>query len=362
MVLYWPLVLGSLALFFASLLHLFWGERKFSHNKFFVFILFLALVSVIFDYIFHRGTSLFNVLIIFVFAASVYRGPVKYFLPILNFVFFVSVVWSIISYHIGINRWGYIPGQYGFEYHGGMGWRIGLFPYLSPPSSGMFSLVVFFCNFFSNSRFRFFFLLISLYFLLFSGVRTVFVALVFGLFFAVFVFRRRQRSTFAIICFLVICFLLLFFSNYPHLIYPVVEWNDTISSMLLRAGVSGGADIESDARSIMFREFFSIGMETWPYGIGSGNIGSVYSGPGGSEMKAIRIFAESGILGVFFIVAALMLGLVKGLGSFLFFTVFCFSFLFYSSFIAPYNFVFLSMLALFSINFSAEDLLSLSYD
>lgn len=114
----------------------------------------------------------------------------------INLLFLVSIVGSVISYHLGGNVFGYIP-QPGGEANlaaGDIGWRISLFPLVA--ESGFFALLVILANYYMNkSKSRFLFFGLAFYFLIFSGSRTALVIFVFFICFLVvshfFPFRRR---------------------------------------------------------------------------------------------------------------------------------------------------------------------------
>lgn len=100
----------------------------------------------------------------------------------LNWLFFCTVIGSVVVYNLGITDYGFLPGQANApSCHAAMNWRISLFRV--PAESAMFSFVILAANILYGNRvsswLRGATILLATYFLLLSGVRSiVFPALV----------------------------------------------------------------------------------------------------------------------------------------------------------------------------------------
>lgn len=349
---YWGLTLGSLLLFLICFIHVVF-IAKYSIDRHSLFAIFLGVIAVAIETMIRGNSGLVKLVLIIFLIASVYRNPVRNLTLVINCAFLIAIIWSGITYHMGANIWGYLPGQSSADQSTALWWRISIFPYLTPPYSGLFSLIVLVLNYFNQSRLRNVFLILSLYFIIFSGARTVLIAL-FLIGVCVFlVCAKKNRSTLMFLITILVVFALFVASTVPHLLHPLVSWNEFLSSMVLRIGSEEQVGEEANTRSIMFFEFLRITVESWPFGVGRDTLSEVYRGPGGTEMAAVRIIAQSGFLGVMVLVAFFSLVYMRSLGSKIFFCVFTILLFFYSSFVAPYNFILLSLLALFSVQNSS---------
>ena len=135
----------------------------------------------------------------FLFAGSlivIFNTRMTVGIRFINLLFLLSILGSVVSYHLGSNAFGYIPQPVEGEdlTTGAVGWRISLFPLVA--ESGFFALLVILTNYYLNkSRSRFVFIGLAFYFLIFSGSRTSLVIFVFFICFLVvshfFPFRRR---------------------------------------------------------------------------------------------------------------------------------------------------------------------------
>jgi len=132
-------IIGAVGVFFACGLHLFYLYSALV-NKYFIVSFFLLAFTALIDAIFNSGSNIVNLLFFLIFGWSVYERPVKYFRYAVNFIFVLAVFWSIVSYYLGMNVWGAFPGQATTNLAQGLWWRVGLFPFQTPPFSGAFAL------------------------------------------------------------------------------------------------------------------------------------------------------------------------------------------------------------------------------
>lgn len=345
---YWGLTLGAIFLFLICFIHVVFIAR-FLIDKHSLVAIFLGLTAVMTETIVRGNSGLVNLVFIIFLITSVYRNPVRNFTLAINCAFVIAIIWSAITYHMGTNIWGYLPGHSSADQSTALWWRVSIFPYLTPPYSGVFSLIVLVLNYFNASKLKSFFLIMSLYFLIFSGARTVLVAFFLVGICIYLVCAKKSRSTLMFLITILVIFALFSASAVPHLLYPLVSWNEFLSSIVLRIGSAEQVGEEASTRSIMFFEFLRIAIESWPFGVGRDTLSEIYRGPGGTEMAAVRIIAQSGFLGVMVMVAFFTFVYMRSIGSKMFFCIFTMLLFFYSSFVAPYNFILLSMLALFSV-------------
>jgi len=339
---YFSLIGGAVIVFIVCSLHLFVSNNGYA-NKVFLFSFFLISIAAAFDFIYHGSTSIVNFLFFLCFSWSVYCSSVRGFREVLNVLFGVSVTWSVVSYYLGINPWGFFPGQTTANLSQGLWWRVGIFPSQTPPFSGALALAVFLVNFGTRGGISKIFLILSLYFLILSGSRTIIIAFLLCVMVYFLSYRVRLRGIpIILIVFGVISFVLAV-SSFPFIIAPVFSWNDFLSSLLLRAG--GDVEVwEADSRSVILFHFYQYIISYWPFGIGANTLGVVYEGPGVSEMPAVRIVVESGIWGGVALASLALMSLMRSVGSRLFFVMFFVMMFFYGSFLHPYTPVFLAML------------------
>jgi hypothetical protein len=97
----------------------------------------------------------------------------------INFLFLFTILGSIIIYFLGLTDYGFLPGQAdATSCHSSMSFRVSLFAVLS--ESAAFSLFVLLWNVFQPPQYvrglRWVFIVIALYFLLFSGIRSALLA------------------------------------------------------------------------------------------------------------------------------------------------------------------------------------------
>jgi hypothetical protein len=103
---------------------------------------------------------------------------------LVNTLFLLSILGSIITHFTGNNEYGFIPGQAASSEQQNLQWRVSLFPAL--PESAFFSIIVFVSNvLFNKGRSVYLYAALSLYFVLLSGNRTATISFVFIVIFLV---------------------------------------------------------------------------------------------------------------------------------------------------------------------------------
>ncbi|WP_336146494.1 hypothetical protein [Marinobacter salarius] len=344
---YYSLLIGSVIVFVFCSLHLF-VSRDQKLNKIFISSFILLALCTFFDLFLHGQTNIVNFMFFLVFAWSVYSYPVRGFRVVVNFLFLVAVAWSIISYYIGINPWGFFPGQATTNLSQGLWWRVGIFPSQTPPFSGAFALIVFIINFKASGAVARVLTLISLYFMIFAGSRAIVVAFVLCAIVYFLSFKIRLRGIPIILVIMASISFVFLLSNIPALLAPLFSWSEFLSSLILRAGEGAQVDSTPDSRSLIFFHFSQHIVASWPSGMGANTLAAVYDGPGGSEMPGVRIVAESGVWGVGALVSLSFFGFMRSVDSKLFMVLFFILMFFYGSFLHPYTPVFLAMLCILS--------------
>lgn len=143
---------------------------------------YILLVSVVSFFRTDFGT-IYNTFILCMVFIAVNNTEVYFSNRILNTLFFLSIIGSVITYYTGSNLFGFIPGMAKTNIHQGLSWRVSLFPSL--PTSAFFSLLVFTRNYFTEERGgkRYLILALSAYFIILSASRSAIFAL--GLVFVV---------------------------------------------------------------------------------------------------------------------------------------------------------------------------------
>ncbi len=123
--------------------------------------------------------SAISIYIFFIPVVAIYKFNLSVKAGTINTIFIVSVVVSIATYHVGMNEWGYIPGQVSGE-RAGRWWRVSLFPFSTPSYSGVFALCVFLVNYIKTKKSfkHLLFALMAFYFLAFSGSRAAIIVLI----------------------------------------------------------------------------------------------------------------------------------------------------------------------------------------
>ncbi len=156
-------VLGFIALNFPLILKFFYS-RKSVHL---IMLLFLGITISLFRFDY---ATIYNLFILIVTIIIIIESRVKLTVSFLNKLYLIAIFLSIISFHSGLSRFGYIPFL-----HDPIGsepaWKISIFP--TTPSSGYFSMLIIVINFYYNKGItRYIFYILGIYFLILSGIRS----------------------------------------------------------------------------------------------------------------------------------------------------------------------------------------------
>jgi hypothetical protein len=300
-------------------------------------------------------TVLFCSAVIVVFALELTPST-----DLLNSLFLLSIVVNGVLFLIGMSIYAIIPG---YSKDGELWWRVSLFPQVA--TSAYFCLVIFFVNVADRgARLRRLCIVLSTYFLLFSGIRSALIAAFLAGGYVMLVRTGRLRRAGARILYLastVVVFVTSLFMTQLLLLVPAFG-NPTLNMYLFRT--SGGFESEAEAAKAIFRtwlwsEHLRIAAQNPLFGIGTFDFFAVSSFDpmfadmsSGSEAYLTGLLARVGLPVILFVaafVAAIMRGIrvddetVPVVGLFLFLAM-----LAYGSFINAYDFVFLVMIGLLS--------------
>ncbi|EZH72296.1 hypothetical protein ATO12_22860 [Aquimarina atlantica] len=344
------------------------------------------------QYIFTRGYNKKNLplvfLVLFTSVVSVLRFDLSTFISVnlllltivviinskvtipfsfINKLFLFSVFGSIISYHLGVNEYGYFPkfGSVDLMIYGDVGWRISLFPLL--PESAMFSLIVIINNFFYNKNkiSRLFYFLLAGYFLVFGGLRTSIILFAFFVLFILctrfFKFGYRAfyinfNSTLIVLFILALSFqtIILYFNQFD---------NEFVNQLLFKSsqGISSKEQLYNTiSRVWIWEKHIDIFMTNPLFGVGTYEFQDyvidsnlAYQKTTGSESFFTNLLARIGVSAFLlfsFLYKAQRAALLDK-NKLVYFLVLILSVIVisYGSFFVPYNFLFLLYIGLLNI-------------
>jgi hypothetical protein len=104
----------------------------------------------------------------------------------INYLFFIQVSIAVISYYLGLNQYGFFPGQSTLNEYS---WKVSLFSFITPPYTSIFCFFVLLANAESHLKLKWInvmAMVLSAYFIIFSGSRTVFLICLFYILFRFF--------------------------------------------------------------------------------------------------------------------------------------------------------------------------------
>lgn len=187
------------------LLVVFFANFLFNYKKYFsdfifseknwsrLFVIWLLITS--FIAIYNKDWSALRILLpwaLIISSMVVLKFPFK--LSHLNIFFAISIISSVVGYHLNLSQFGYILGQSKWNCFSLD--RVSLYPSLF--DSAYISFVVLIFNYFYNSsKTRFLILLISFYFIIFSANRTVYLCL--AVFLAFILIRKFPKEKFFLV-------------------------------------------------------------------------------------------------------------------------------------------------------------------
>jgi len=297
----------------------------------------------------------FNIIIWFLPIIIILNSNIYLNLKLLNILFLLSIFLSIISYYFGTSVYGFLPGQAMWK---DFSWRISLGNQAGPAATGFLSLLTLMANYFYNNRkcSKYFFILISIYFLIFSGSRSALICLFLFLFFVIFshIIEFRDRSFYKLIALLVIILFIVLNYN-PGFLLKYSRANEFINSYVFHVKDVNLLTEEEFrtklARPIIWSQHFKIFLTNPLIGVGHYSLYDYfpYAIASGSESIFTRFLARDGML--IFLLMAFLYQLIKialkekDLAQYVFSISFIILLISYGSFCFTHNYIFLMMLA-----------------
>ncbi|MBO8173585.1 MAG: hypothetical protein H0Z33_17090 [Bacillaceae bacterium] len=273
-------------------------------------------------------------------------------LRVINLLFIITVIAGVVSYHLGINDFGYIPGQTSRNLHQGLWWRVSIFPHSTPPLTGIFSLIVLLFNYFHNSNLKskMFFMTLSSYFLILSGSRTalliLFVIILTLLMKRLIILREKFiKKVISVLPVLLILFIFIF----PQFLLKISLENDFLNSLIFRS-TNSLSSIEAIERTLnrhyIWNAYINHYFSSPVIGIDTETVRSV----GQSETMFFAYLAHHGISLIFLIIFMYSLMkdslLKKKYLRYSIIVTFVILMLTYSSYLQPYNLIYLLLIGL----------------
>ena len=189
-------------------------------------------------------------------------------LPLINCLFVAQIIISIVTYYANINPYGFISGQSTVVDYD---WKVSLFAYITPPFTSLFAFLVFLYNAEKPGKMKFFNIIImvlAVYFIVFSGSRTVYLVCVFyDAFKGIKYYKKLPQAS-------------KFYLYFPFIFIIIILLigqglksfnNDLLNSMFLR-NVNSVAHYKTDQdldRYILWKEYLTIFWDNWVFGAGS---------------------------------------------------------------------------------------------
>jgi len=309
------------------------------------------------DYQTLASTLLFCSALVVIFA-----GRLSPSVDFLNRLFLLSIALNSLLFLLGRTIYAVIPG---FSTGEEFSWRVSVFP--SVATSAFFSLIVFFLNLRRPDAYlRKVCLLVSLYFVLFSGIRSALIAGILAGGYMLLVRAGLVKGTPAKVVYLFLAVIVLVSSLFlTQLLLTIPSFTSEGLNMYLFRSAEGFQSQEDAARAIYRTWLWSehlriasqnpiLGVGTFSFGLAS-SVDPLFGDLGnGSEAFLTGLYARVGVPAVL-LVAALLSAIVRGLESnedmhILVGLAMFVAMLAYGSFINAYDFVFLVMIGLLAAN------------
>jgi O-antigen ligase len=292
---------------------------------------------------------------------TIINSKIQINLRLINSLFYLSIVLAVIFFHIGLNKYSYIPGltNYSGVENSNEQWRISLFPNLL--DSGLFSCFIFIINYFYNKErvSRLVVLLLSFYFLVFTGIRSaILLFLVFVIFLIISKVKTFKPSTFYLfynwIIVLLIVLTLFSGSLLSHLRNNI--HNEFFNKIVFKSQDKTVSDKQTKSismRTWIWEQHYNIFKRNPLFGVGTFSFSKEVKGavPGmiASESPLTTLLARVGliVLPFIFFFWNLWLDALFRLNRYCYLLplLIIISLLTYGSYFSPYNFIFLLIFA-----------------
>ena len=223
----------------------------------------------------------------------------------INYMFIFQIVIAVFSYYLGLNHYGFIPGQSTLD---GFSWKVSLFSFVTPPYTSIFCFCVFVANAESTLKIKWLnvtVMILAAYFIGFSGSRTVYLICLFYIlfrFFQRFMKMDRWPKFYGFFPFLVIGTSLLIGQGIKTLD------NALLNSIFIRnVGATSNYNATEDLdRYILWRDYLDIFWHHWFIGAGTFDVTvAIPDNVGTTETLLPLQLAFHGIVYLIFIVGIL---------------------------------------------------------
>lgn len=318
--------------------------------NFIIYLLLISLINIIRNETNLILSTLVDVLpIIFIISGKKHSLNIKTF----NYLYIFQILLAIFQFSIGDNLYGVVPflgNVPSFE------WKISLFAYLTPPFTAAFSFIIFFLNRESNTKKNKISILVQilcLYFIIFSGSRTIYLLLGFY-----FIFKLiKNKISFPKNPFFYILFpLLVFYISLSggEIIKNNIGGNNIIGEMLFRDN-QGGSNFERSDRYVMWNNYLDVFYNNFIIGKGYFDPRElILDSPGSSETLIPLLLAYHGVFYVIFLFAIgkLLVTAIKKNNYMSYLSIITFLVLcsFYGSYMRGYNLVYIMLFYIYSNN------------
>jgi hypothetical protein len=194
---------------------------------------------------------------------------------------------------VGQNKYGFLPFQTSY---GQFAWRVSIFPYYTPPLTGVFAGLVFLVNFIQFRKNKII-LLLYLFYLIFSGSRSVILGV--GIALIPFFIKTKFQSSFwrTLLPYSLIILFIFIPTILPFIISKIS--NPFVQELLFRDFFVQRKDSISEVGRIMFiNEYWKIFQDNFLFGQGSfslSEITNIDERAGGGEVRLLNYLATFGI-------------------------------------------------------------------
>jgi len=299
----WLIIMFPICIFIGiNITSYFRGKYSFLSIPILLYLVFVLISSFI------RGdiNTTYNILIWCLPIIIIFNSKIFLNLKLLNILFLLSILLSAISYYMGTNVYGFLSGQSTYE---PFYWQVRLGAYESPLGTGLLSLLTLIFNYFYNNKkySKTFFILIPLYFIIFSGSRITLICLFIGilLFLIDKIYRFRNSYIYKLLPILILAFFISFVSN-PVFLLKYYSNDDLINTYIFheKNDLSEELFIERLARSNIWKEHFVIFLTNPIMGVGKYTIYDYFPNAktSGTESALTYLLARDGIMVIFLII------------------------------------------------------------
>ena len=298
--------------------------------------------------------SILTITLLFGTIGMIFHIQPRVSLNLINALFCAAAITTTLLFFLGFSIYTFVPG---LNASPEMWWRVS--PYPSVAAGALFALFVFIANVaLTQQRFRKSMIVITLYFIMFTGIRTALIGFAIAVIYIILHRRNFLNNIIAQSIFFISIFILFIFLIYGSDLLLMLPFADTgfVRTLILRDDTVSGFDFGNQVgtaaiRQWIFDQHIAAFWESPLIGIGTFDLASLNTGYGalddnvtGSEAFVTGMLARIGLLSIpFFIAVLIMRQPVKGSAQELSSAIrvaLLIAMTTYGSFVAPYDFVF----------------------